>query len=141
MFSLLIAFVRFTNFRDFHHCFFRCFYFTTDFYYCFLGVFIYPTFFTVTVFVTLSGTSFLCCCTASVESFLERASRDLRELLLLSGVFYLTFFSYICTNCFYQGFPGSRKFFYEGFRASHSGSKHRPDQSVCLNHTVFSKWY
>ena len=51
MFSLLIAFVHFTNFRVFHHCFFRCFFFTTDFYYCFSGVFISPTFFTITFFL------------------------------------------------------------------------------------------
>ena len=31
MLSLLIAFVHLTNLRVFHHCFFRCFYFTTDF--------------------------------------------------------------------------------------------------------------
>ena len=30
-----------------------------------------------------------------LESFFERASRDLKELLLLSGVFYLTLFSYL----------------------------------------------
>ena len=52
-------------------------YFTTDFYYCFSVVFISPIFFTMTVF--LSGTSFLCCCTAS--------GTDSRELFLLAGIF------------------------------------------------------
>ena len=56
--------------RAFHHCFFRCFHFTTDFYYCFSSVFISPTFFTVTVFF-LSGTSFLCYCTASATDLRE----------------------------------------------------------------------
>ena len=54
-------------------------YFTTDFYYCFSVVFISPIFFTMTVF--LSGTSFLCCCTAS--------GTDSRELFLLAGIFVL----------------------------------------------------
>ena len=56
--------------RAFHHCFFRCFNFTTDFYYCFSSVFISPTFFTVIVFF-LSGTSFLCYCTASATDLRE----------------------------------------------------------------------
>ena len=57
------------------HCFFRCFYFTSfrgrD---CFL-----------------SGTSFLCCCTASAT--------NLRERFLLSGVFTLYSFPIFSTNC------------------------------------------
>ena len=90
--------------------------------YCFSGVFISPTSFIVTVF--LSGTSFFCCCIASAT--------DLKKLFLLTGG---------GTICFYQEFPGSRQFFLEGYRASHSGSKHRPGPSVCLNHTVFSERY
>ena len=109
----------------------------------------------------LSGTSFLCCCTASAT--------DLRDLFLLSGVFCLillptfakvpqvlriwenffypeTFFNLhsfptFGTTCFYHGFPGSRHFFHEGCRASHWGSKHRPSPYLCLNHILFSKKY
>ena len=36
----------------------------------------------------LSGTSFLCCCTVS--------AMDLRELFLLSGIFYLTLLPHVC---------------------------------------------
>ena len=66
-----------------HHCFFRYFYFTTGFFGCFL-----------------SGTSFLRCCTVSATV--------LRELFLLSGLFYLTLLPDIWHNLlFYQGFPGA----------------------------------
>ena len=115
-------------FRVFHHCFCRCFHFTIDFYYCFQvfslliafvhfitvssGVFISPLILLLFSFLCfhfsnflycdcfLSGTSFLCCCTASAT--------DLREFFLLSGVFYLTLLPDICHNLlFYQGFPGA----------------------------------
>ena len=152
MFSLLIAFVHFTNFRSFHHWFFWCFYFTTNFYYCFS-----PIFFTLTVF--LSDTSFSYCCTASAT--------DWRELVLLSGVFYLTLLPHIChskasatdlrelfypqevstlrsfpilgTTYFYQGFTRSQHFLLQDCRAYHWGSKQRPGSSACLNYTEFSK--
>ena len=148
MFSLLIAFVHFTN------CFFWCFYFTTNFYYCFS-----PIFFTLTVFS--SDTSFFYCCTASAT--------DLRELVVFSRVFYLTLLPHSChskasatdlrvlfyaqkistlrsfpifgTTCFYQGFTRSQHFLLQDSRAYHSGSKQRTGPSVCLNYTEFSKRY
>ena len=154
MFSLLIAFVHFTNFRFFHHCFFWCFYFTTNFYYCFS-----PIFFTLTVFS--SDTSLFYCCTASAT--------DLRQLVLLSGVFYLTLLPHSChskasatdlrvlfylqeistlrsfpifgTTCFYQGSTRSQHFLLQDCRVYHSGSKQRPGPSVCLNYTELSKRY
>ena len=52
----------------------------------FLGCFHLTKFLTINVF--LSSTSFLCCCTASAT--------DLRELFLLSGIFYLTRLPHIC---------------------------------------------
>ena len=63
------------------------------------------------------------------------------------GIFYAQAFFALCslltidTTCFYQGFPGSRQFFFEGCRFSHWGSKHRPGLLVCLNLTMFSKTY
>ena len=45
----------------------------------------------------LSGTLFVCCCTASAT--------DLRELFSLSGIFTLHFFPTFDTTSFYQGFP------------------------------------
>ena len=66
--------------------FFKCFHFTN---------FLYRDCF-------LSGTSFLCCCTASAT--------DLRELFSLSGVFTLHFFPRFGTTSFYQGFPGAGSF-------------------------------
>ena len=126
-----LLFLLWKSLRVLHDCFFRCFHFTTDFYYCFPGVFTSPIFFTIAVF--LSSTSFLCSCTVS--------ARDLRELFLFSGVFYLTPLSTFGTIYFYQGFPGSQQFFPRDCRASHWRSKHRPCPCVCLNHTVFSKSY
>ena len=66
--------------------FFKCFHFT---------IFLYRDYF-------LSGTSFLCCCTASAT--------DLRELFSLSGVLTLPFFPTFETTCFYRGFPGAGSF-------------------------------
>ena len=78
-----------------HHCFFRCFYFTTDFTIVFSSVFILPTFFTVTVF--LSVTSF---CVAVL-----RVLRIWESFFLFSGLFYLILFPDIWHNLlFYQGF-------------------------------------
>ena len=114
--------------RDFHHCFFRCLHFTIDFYYCFWtfsllivlvhvtvssGVFISPLllllFFKCFHFTNflyrdcfLSGTSFLCCCTASAT--------DLRELFSLAVVFTLHSFPTFGTTCFDQGFPEAGSF-------------------------------
>ena len=66
-----------------NYCFFRCFHFSPLIVFTvFFGVFIVNWIFYVTNFAAfLSGTLFLCCCTASVT--------DLRELFLHSGVFYL----------------------------------------------------
>ena len=54
---------------------------------------------------------------------------------LPTGVFYLTllhrhFF------CVYQGFPGSRQFFFKVFRVSYWSSKRRSDPSVCMIHSI-----
>ena len=100
------------------HRFVRCFYLPLIlllFFECFhVTNFLYRDFF-------LSGTSFLCCCTGTAT--------DLRELFLISGVFYLILLREFSTTCL------------ECCRVSHWGSKHRPSPSVCLNHTVFSKRY
>ena len=83
IFTIVSGCFHFTNFRVFHHCFCRYFYFTTDFYYCFLSVFISSILFTITVF--LSGTLyFLSCCTL--------ISTNLNKLFLLSEIFYLTLY-------------------------------------------------
>ena len=71
---------------------------TTDFCDCFLGDFIFDCIFSChqlslpwLLFVAfLSGTLFLCCCTASAT--------DLRELFLVSGVFYLSLLPEIWHN-------------------------------------------
>ena len=88
----------------------------------------------------LHFTSPLWCYTASAT--------DLRELFLLSGVFYLTLLHDIWYNdrlhqpALLSRFPCSLPFCLEcGCRASHYGSKHRPGPTACLNHTVFSKRY
>ena len=83
--------------------------------YCFSSVFISPTFFTVPVF--LPGTSFLCCCTTSAT--------DLRELCLLSDVFYLKLLPDIWHNLLLSRFPWGQQFRLEAYRVSHWGSKHR----------------
>ena len=46
----------------------------------------------------------------------------------------------VAPPCFYQGFPGSWPFFLYGCGVSHCGSKHSSHPTVCLNHTVFSKY-
>ena len=121
VFSLLTAFVHFTKFTGFYHCFLRCFYFTTDFDY-FFGWF--------DLINILS--SFLYC--------LATCSADLREHFWFSGVFFpyspsqsLAEPAFIKTS--------SRQFLSEGCGATHWGLKYRPGPSVCLNHTVFSKRY
>ena len=86
VFSLLTAFVHFTKFTGFYHCFLRCFYFTTDFDY-FFGWF--------DLINILS--SFLYC--------LATCSADLREHFWFSGVFfYLLSFPKFGRTCFYQDF-------------------------------------
>ena len=50
-------------------------------------------------------------------------------------------FPTFATTWLYQGSPGSRQLFFEGYRDTHWGSKHRLGRSVRLNHTVFSKRY
>ena len=62
VFSLLTTFVHFTNFRVFHHCFFRCFYFTTNSFHQFFlpcaivtwVLWIWESFFTLRGFFTLT---------------------------------------------------------------------------------------
>ena len=109
--------------------------------------FFMSAFFTLTAFCCSFVKYFiLSCCTASAT--------DLRELFLLSGIFYLTFFPHICHsttsamdfrelflpsgifyltllpnmwhNNFYWAFSGSWQFFLEGCRTSQLGLKHRP---------------
>ena len=46
----------------------------------------------------------------------------------------------VAPSCFYQVFRGSCEFFLEGFRASHHGSKHSFNATVCLNETVVHKY-
>ena len=72
---------------------FSCFFF--DFYHCFLDVFIVDliAFFHVTNCAAfLSYTPFLCHCTANAT--------DVRELFLISDVFYLTLFPTFGATCF-----------------------------------------
>ena len=135
-------------FRVFHQCFFRCSDFTVDFYYCLLiafvhsitvssGVFISPLvlllFFECFHFTNflyrdwvLSGTSFLRCCTASAT--------NLRELFLLSIVFYLTLLPNIRYNLlFYQAFPWADSYTWKVVVGSPTET-----QSICLfkSHSV-----
>ena len=150
----------------FHHCFIRCFHFTTDFYYCFSGVFfvdcicsfhqlflpwlffyqvlrfcgvvlwalrIWESSFLLSGIFCLKLLPHICHSTASAT--------DLKELFLLSSIFYLLSFLTFGTICFYEGFPGSCQYFLEGCSASYWGSKYRSRLSVCLNHTVFNKRY
>ena len=74
----------------FHHCFFRCFHFWPLIFTAAFRVFsLLIAYFYVTNFTAfLLGTLFLCCCTAR--------AKDLGELFLLSGVFYLTLLPRIC---------------------------------------------
>ena len=59
-----------------------------------------------------------------------------RALRFWVGVFYpQAFFILRSFTCVYQGFPGSRQFFLEIYRASYWSSKHRPSPSVCLIHS------
>ena len=107
VFSLLIAFVHFITvslgvfFLFFFFSplilllFFECFHFTK---------FLYRDCF-------LSGTSFLCCCTANAT--------DLRELFLLSGVLYLTLRPEIWHNLLLSRLPWGRQFSLQGCRAFH----------------------
>ena len=81
-------------YRVFHQCFVRCFHFSPQIFTTVFRVFsLLIAFFHVTNFAAfLSGTSFLCFCTAS--------GTDLWELFLLSGVFYLTLLRNIWHNLF-----------------------------------------
>ena len=75
--------------------FFECFDFTNFLYHdCFLSV-----------------TSFLCCCTVSVT--------DWRELILLSGIFYLTLLPNIWHNLLLSRLPWGWQFSIEDCTASH----------------------
>ena len=79
--------------------------FNIDFHLCFLDVFIVDCIFSchqlslpwLLFSCYLSGTSFLCCCTASTT--------DLRELILPSGAFYLTLLPEIWHNLLLSRFP------------------------------------
>ena len=88
----------FTNPRVFHHCFFRCFYFTTDFTIVF-RVFVSPTFFTVTVFCQV-------CCFGVVAL---RVLRTWESFLYSQTFFTLHSFPTFGTTCFYQDFPGASR--------------------------------
>ena len=68
--------------------------------------------------------------------FLPRVATVLSGHFLPTGIFYLTLLPDIFgTNCFYEGFPGSRQLFLEICRASYWSSKHKPGPSVCLIHS------
>ena len=66
--------------------------------------------------------------------FLPRALRSWVGIFYPQAFFTLCSFTNILT-CVYQGFPGSRQFFLEVWRASYWSSKHRPGPSVCLIHS------
>ena len=124
VFSLLIAFVNFINFRVFHHC---------------LGGFILLLIFTIVFrvfsFYKLSFPWLVFCVDVPWVLWIG-------ESIFYSQVFFsLHSFPTFGTTCFYQDFSASRQFFLEGCRVSHWVLKHRPGQFVCLNHTVFSKKY
>ena len=72
---------------------------------------------------------------------LPRVLRIWKSAFNSQSFFTLLSFPTFGTICFYQGFPGSLKFFLESCKTFHWGSKHRPDPSTCLNQTVFSRRY
>ena len=113
--------------------FFSCFHYF--FFYFFMFLFLQDVFgcfhcwlhlFTALFLHCLSGTSLLCCCTASAtdlkERFYSQAFFTLNSFLLLSRL------------------PWGQQFRLEGCRASHRGLKHRLGPFFCLN-TVFGKRY
>ena len=107
IFTIVSGCFHFTNFRVFHHCFCRYFYFTTDFYYCFLSVFISPILFTITVFCQVRCTFCL-----AVPWFLR---------IWISFFYSLKFFTLhsiptFSTTCNYEGFLGSCQFYLESCR-------------------------
>ena len=123
------------SFRVFHHCFFGCFHF---FMFFLLDVFIsscfhffrrFWVFSLLVAFVhfTVSSLFLYCCCYCECYGF-EKAFFTLR-----------CFFNLTLLSCFYQGFPGASS---SALKVAgwNWGSKHRPDPSVCLNHTVFGSY-
>ena len=150
--------------RVFHHCFFRCFHFTTEFYYCWLHLFISST---LGFFITVSSDVFISRLILTIvfrmlsfhQLSLPWLCQVLRFMLLYRECygFERTFFTLrrflpyspsrhlaqrdVAPACIYQGFPESRQFFLEGCRTSDWVSKHRPSPSVCLNLIVLSKRY
>ena len=112
MFSLLIAFAHFTNFL-FPDCQVLRF--------CVLVLqvlWIWDSFFCSQVFFTFHSFPTF----ATVPQVLQ----IWESFFLLSDIF---------------SFPAFGQFCLEGCRASHWGSKHKRDPSVCLNHTMLSKRY
>ena len=72
--------------------------------------------------------------------FLPRALRPWVGIFYSQAFFTLCSFTNILT-CVYQGFPGSRQFFLEVWRASYWSSKYRPSPSVCLIHSNHQSSY
>ena len=126
----------------FHHCFFMCFH-------CLILIFtsVFWMFSSLIAFFHVTSFLYLDCIFPAIYQVLRFCVVVPRVLQIWESLFYpqvlftLHYFPKFDTTCFYQGFPGSRQFFLEGCRASHWGSKHRPDPFFCLKHTVLSKRY
>ena len=147
-------------------CFFVLFcfsLFTTNFYYCFFGIsdcwlhfFMSPTFllFCQVLHFCLVVPQLLriwqCYGFLTLRRFLPYTLSphlsQYRECYVFDGAFFysqafFTLYSFRTFGATNQGFPESRQFFLEVFRALHWGLEHWPCPSACLNHTVFSKKY
>ena len=90
VFLLLIAFVYFDNPKGFHHCFFRRFYFTSDFIIASRVFSFHQIFLPWLLFVSY---------------FVFVVVLQVRELFLLSGIFYLTLLSDIWHNLLSSRLP------------------------------------
>ena len=150
--------------RVFHHCFFRCFHFSSLFFGCFhcwLHFFMSTTFLYPNCFFAafLPGNSFLCCCTVNVTvwasfftlrcfltytpfphfpQYPDCYGFDSRHFLTYTPSRHLTQRD-VAPTCF-QGLPGSRLFFFEVAGLPNCGSN-RSSPSFSLNHILFNKKY
>ena len=117
MFSFLLSFVSF--------CF--CL-----FLFLFLLVFVSSDVFIVYCISLLPCFFTVCVVTASAT--------DLRERFLLSGIFYITLLTNNCHNLLLLRLLWGQQFSLGGCSAFQWCLKHRPDPSVCLNHSVFGNY-
>ena len=99
------------------------------------------------LFLFISSDDFIVDCICSLDCFLT-VCEVLRFCVVVSwvlriweSVFYSQSFFTLNSFLLLSRLPWDRQFCFEGCRASHWGSTHRPGPSVCLNHTVFGKRY